>query len=48
MYRDDPQLMEDGVQNIRKETDRLHEMVDKILKLSALEKYDFGLTTGVS
>ncbi|UYP10242.1 sensor histidine kinase [Priestia megaterium] len=41
MYRDDPQLMEDGVQNIRKETDRLHEMVDKILKLSALEKYDF-------
>ncbi len=41
MYRDDPQLMKDGVQNIRKETDRLHEMVDKILKLSALEKYDF-------
>ncbi|MCY9020806.1 HAMP domain-containing histidine kinase, partial [Priestia megaterium] len=41
MYRDDPQLMEDGVQNIRKETNRLHEMVDKILKLSALEKYDF-------
>ncbi|MGK0700278.1 histidine kinase dimerization/phospho-acceptor domain-containing protein [Priestia flexa] len=25
MYRDDPQLLEDGVENIRKETGRLHE-----------------------
>ncbi len=41
MYRDDPQLLEDGVENIRKETGRLHEMVDKILRLAELERYDF-------
>ncbi|KQL54149.1 histidine kinase [Heyndrickxia shackletonii] len=41
MYPDDPMLIEDAVQNISKQTDRLYEMVEKVLRLSALEKYDF-------
>lgn len=41
MYRDDPQLLEDASSNIGKETERLYEMVEKVLHLSALEKYDF-------
>ncbi|PQP84362.1 sensor histidine kinase [Paenibacillus sp. PCH8] len=41
MYKDDPQLLDDATNNIGKETERLHEMVEKVLHLSALEKYDF-------
>lgn len=43
MYTDDPQLVEDAKINIGKETQRLYEMVDKALQLSAVEKYDFEL-----
>lgn len=41
MYKDDPQLLDDATSNIGKETERLYEMVEKVLHLSALEKYDF-------
>ncbi|WP_315793960.1 HAMP domain-containing sensor histidine kinase [Paenibacillus sp. BIC5C1] len=41
MYKDDPQLLDDATGNIGKETERLYEMVEKVLHLSALEKYDF-------
>ncbi|CAM2792277.1 HAMP domain-containing histidine kinase [Paenibacillus taichungensis] len=41
MYKDDPQLLNDATSNIGKETERLYEMVEKVLHLSALEKYDF-------
>ncbi|MFC4777389.1 sensor histidine kinase [Paenibacillus sp. GCM10023252] len=43
MYRDDPTLTEDAIQSIGKDTERLYDMVDKVLRLSALEKYDFEL-----
>jgi len=38
MYPDDPELLNTS---IKSETLRLYEMVDKVLQLSALEKYDF-------
>ncbi|MEK3918318.1 sensor histidine kinase [Paenibacillus sp. FSL K6-2393] len=41
MYKDDPQLLDDATSNIGKETERLYEMVEKVLHLSAMEKYDF-------
>lgn len=41
MYPDDETLKETARENIKKETERLYEMVDKVLQLSALEKYDF-------
>jgi two-component system, OmpR family, phosphate regulon sensor histidine kinase PhoR len=41
MYPDDDNLMETAITNIKSETNRLYEMVDKVLQLSTLEKYDF-------
>jgi two-component system phosphate regulon sensor histidine kinase PhoR len=41
MYRDDATLLDDAVLNINLETERLHLMVEKILRLAALEKYEF-------
>jgi signal transduction histidine kinase len=41
MYPDDEQLMDTARITIKSETERLYEMVDKVLQLSALEKYDF-------
>lgn len=41
MYPDDEALLETAKQNINSETNRLYEMVDKVLQLSSLEKYDF-------
>ncbi|WP_231891414.1 sensor histidine kinase [Paenibacillus swuensis] len=41
MYKDDPKLTNEAVENIDKESLRLLEMVEKALHLSALEKYDF-------
>ncbi len=41
MYDDDPKLLLDAKVNIAKETQRLYEMVEKVLELTALEKYDF-------
>lgn len=43
MYRDDPGLLEEARTNIRREADRLLEMVEKVLHLSALEQYEFNL-----
>ncbi|MFB9331063.1 sensor histidine kinase [Paenibacillus aurantiacus] len=42
MYRDDPQLLEEARANMRKEADRLLEMVEKVLRLSELEQYEFS------
>jgi len=41
LYPEDAALAEDAVRRIGLETERLTEMVDKVLRLSALEKYDF-------
>jgi signal transduction histidine kinase len=41
MYPDDDELMETAKTIIKSETERLYEMVDKVLQLSTLEKYDF-------
>lgn len=43
MYSDDPKLLDEAKENIGKESKRLYEMVEKILKLAELEKYDFEL-----
>lgn len=44
MYPDDMELMKTARETINKEIGRLYEMVDKVLQLSALEKYDFEYT----
>jgi signal transduction histidine kinase len=41
MYPDDDELLETTKTIIKSETERLYEMVDKVLQLSTLEKYDF-------
>ncbi|PEL09865.1 HAMP domain-containing sensor histidine kinase [Bacillus sp. AFS017336] len=43
MYSDDPKLLEEAISNIGKESLRLYDMVEKILKLAELEKYDFEI-----
>jgi signal transduction histidine kinase len=43
MYTDDTSLVKEGSSNISKECDRLTSMVDRVLNLSALEKYDFEI-----
>ncbi|UVI31682.1 sensor histidine kinase [Paenibacillus spongiae] len=42
MYQDDPALLEEARLRIRKEADRLLEMVEKVLYLSAMEQYEFS------
>ncbi len=41
MYPDDASLLETALASINSETQRLYEMVDKALQLSAMEKYEF-------
>ncbi|CAM4208365.1 signal transduction histidine kinase [Paenibacillus endophyticus] len=41
MYPDDEELLETAKTNIQSETQRLYEMVEKVLQLASLEKYDF-------
>jgi len=41
MYPEDQKLLDTARTTIKSETGRLYEMVDKVLQLSALEKYDF-------
>lgn len=41
MYPQDVKLLEDAKVNIRKETQRVQEMVEKVLHLATLQKYDF-------
>lgn len=43
MYPEDENLLRVAKENISKETDRLHQMVEKTLQLAALEKYEFEL-----
>lgn len=43
MYPDDGTLLDTARSSIRSETQRLFEMVEKVLQLSAVEKYDFEL-----
>jgi signal transduction histidine kinase len=43
MYSDDPKLLEEAISTIGKESLRLYDMVEKILKLAELEKYDFEI-----
>jgi signal transduction histidine kinase len=41
MYPDDDNLLDTAITSIKSETSRLYEMVEKVLQLSNLEKYDF-------
>jgi len=41
MYPGDVELLEEAKLTIKLETERLYEMVEKVLQLSVLEKYDF-------
>ncbi len=41
LYPEDVPLAEDAARHIGDEADRLTEMIDKVLRLSSLEKYDF-------
>lgn len=43
MYAEDRDLLAEARENIDKETRRLSSMVEKVLELSSLEKYDFEL-----
>ena len=43
MYPDDEQLLITAKATVQSETQRLYEMVEKVLQLSAMEKYDFEL-----
>ena len=43
IYSTDLNLIKEGTSNISKECDRLTAMVDSVLNLSALEKYDFEI-----
>ncbi|MPQ44100.1 sensor histidine kinase [Clostridium tarantellae] len=43
MYEDDSVLLKDAKLNIRKESEVLQDMVEKVLYLSSLEKYEFEL-----
>jgi two-component system phosphate regulon sensor histidine kinase PhoR len=43
MYRDDPVLLNEARANIRQESGRLLEMVEKVLHLSEMEQYEFSL-----
>lgn len=45
MYPEDQDLISDAKINIARETQSLHEMVEKTLELAALEKYDFEAKT---
>ncbi|MCQ4085347.1 HAMP domain-containing sensor histidine kinase [Saccharibacillus sp. JS10] len=47
MYGDDPELLEEARSNIGKESQRLYEMVEKVLRLAELEKYDFEIQAEV-
>lgn len=41
MYKDDSNLLEDARTNTVKEAKRLYELVEKVLQLAAIEKYEF-------
>lgn len=43
MYPDDEELLNTAKLNIKSETERLYDMVEKVLKLAALDKYEFEL-----
>lgn len=43
MYHDDPELIKEAKENIDKETKHLSDMVEKVLALASLEKYNFEL-----
>jgi two-component system phosphate regulon sensor histidine kinase PhoR len=43
MYKDDPVLVEDARENVKKEAQHLYDMVEKVLHLASFEKYDFEL-----
>lgn len=45
-YRDDPKLFEEALRVIRGEGERLHQMVEKVLYLSRMERFDFEISKG--
>jgi signal transduction histidine kinase len=43
MYEEDLSLMQDARENVKKEAQRLYDMVEKVLHLASFERYDFEL-----
>jgi signal transduction histidine kinase len=43
LYEDDPNLVQDARGNVKKEAQRLYNLVEKVLQLASFEKYDFEL-----
>jgi signal transduction histidine kinase len=43
MYEGDPTLIDKAQQNVKKEANRLYDLVEKALQLASIEKYDFEL-----
>jgi len=43
MYKDDESFMEEAIENISKESERLRCMVERVLSLATLEKYEFEI-----
>lgn len=43
MYKDDSKLVDDARENVKREAQRLYQLVEKVLKLASFEKYDFEL-----
>lgn len=41
LYPDDPLLLQQALESIRKESSRLHDLVENALRLASLEKYEF-------
>lgn len=47
MYSDDPKLLNDAKINIKRETQKLYEMVEKTLYLQSTQKYDFEINNQI-
>lgn len=47
MYQDDKQLLADAQLHLKNETERLYGMVEQVLQLASLEKYEFSLQAEV-
>jgi signal transduction histidine kinase len=43
MYKDDLTLVDDARKNVKKEAERLYDLVEKVLHLASVEKYDFEI-----
>ncbi|SHE87077.1 Signal transduction histidine kinase [Seinonella peptonophila] len=43
MYQDDEELLKDARYHLKQESERLHGMVERVLQLASIEKYEFSM-----